>query len=64
MTKAPVAAIACLILLPVPAWPQGTAPLTVCLQWNDPPLSIRGRDAPSDFDFVLSQSIASTCIAR
>jgi ABC-type amino acid transport substrate-binding protein len=63
MTKAAAAVLACFSALAGPAWSQGAAspdnaPLTVCLQSNDPPLSSRGDDAPSGFDLVLSQRIA------
>jgi ABC-type amino acid transport substrate-binding protein len=48
------------------AWPTAPtlaqapaqAPLTVCMQQNDPPLSLRAGDAPSGFDFALAQVIA------
>jgi len=33
-------------------------PLTVCLQSNDPPLSVKGGDDPSGFDVALSRVIA------
>jgi len=32
--------------------------LTVCMQANDPPLSLRGRGSPSGFDVALSRIIA------
>lgn len=55
--------LACLTVLTGPAWSQSAAntdkaPLTVCMQSNDPPLSSRAGNAPSGFDLALSQSIA------
>jgi ABC-type amino acid transport substrate-binding protein len=63
MMKTPASVLACLALLTGPAWSQNTttkdeAPLRVCLQSNDPPLSARGGDAPSGFVLTLSQVIA------
>ncbi|HEY4041933.1 MAG TPA: transporter substrate-binding domain-containing protein [Rhodopila sp.] len=58
----PSAVLACLAMLSEPAWSQdqarsGEPPLTVCLQANDPPLSLRG-DPPSGFDLELARTIA------
>src|SRR3977135_2303451 len=63
MMKTPASVLACLAVLTGPAWSQNTttkdeAPLRVCLQSNDPPLSARGGDAPSGFVLTLSQVIA------
>lgn len=43
------------------AWPQPAdpGPLTVCMQQNDPPLSLRAGAEPSGFDLALSQVIAA-----
>jgi ABC-type amino acid transport substrate-binding protein len=66
MKPAPI--VGCLIALAFAALFAGPAKsqngsrpdeiLTVCLQSNDPPLSSRGGEAPSGFDFALSQRIA------
>ncbi|HQT75801.1 MAG TPA: transporter substrate-binding domain-containing protein [Rhodopila sp.] len=37
---------------------QTTAPLTVCMQQNDPPLSLRAGNRPAGFDLVLSDIVA------
>ena len=64
MTKTSAPVLACLaISLAGPAWSQNAsnpdeAPLRVCLQSNDPPLSSRGGEAPGGFDLTLSQIIA------
>ena len=54
--------LAMLVGWSLPAWSQTTnpetAPLSVCLQTNDPPLSVRGADGPSGFDVALSRVIA------
>lgn len=62
----PAAILAATLALPVaPAWPQAPdrAPrdegsLAVCLQQNDPPLSMRAGDTATGFDFALSHIIA------
>jgi hypothetical protein len=58
--KLPMALVA-LVAWPVAsAWPQSpdTAPLTVCMQQNDPPLSLRAGDSPSGFALDLAHIIA------
>lgn len=55
-----------LALAAMAAWPIASAwsqtepgqPLSVCLQQNDPPLSLRSGDKPSGFDLALSEIIA------
>jgi ABC-type amino acid transport substrate-binding protein len=63
MMKTWTAVLECLAVLVGPAWSQNAAtsdeaPLRVCLQSNDPPLSSRGGDVPSGFVLTLSQTIA------
>ena len=41
---------------PVP--PVSTAPLAICMQQNDPPLSLRAGASPSGFDLALANMIA------
>jgi ABC-type amino acid transport substrate-binding protein len=53
--------LAALLAWPIaPAWPQTPEkpPLAVCMQQNDPPLSLRAGDRPSGFDLALSGIIA------
>jgi ABC-type amino acid transport substrate-binding protein len=51
-------AVAALVAWPVvSAWPE--APLTVCMQQNDPPLSLRAGDKPTGFDLALGDIIAA-----
>ncbi len=61
----PLAGLALPMLLAwsiAPAWSQAAGseagPLTVCLQSNDPPLSVRGGNEPSGFVLTLSRVIA------
>lgn len=44
-----------------PAWAQPVdgGPLTVCMQQNDPPLSLRAGTEPTGFDLALSRKIAA-----
>jgi ABC-type amino acid transport substrate-binding protein len=62
MTSRAVLILVMLLAWYFPAWSQAanpeTAPLAVCLQTNDPPLSVRGEDGPRGFDVALSRVIA------
>ena len=58
MSKLWAAMVAGAILLSGFAWAGDNAKLTVCLQANDPPLSLRGDGAPSGFDVALARAIA------
>jgi ABC-type amino acid transport substrate-binding protein len=57
----PAMILAALLVLPLtPAWPQTSdaVPFTVCMQQNDPPLSLRAGASPSGFDLALARIIA------
>ena len=58
--KMQIALMAMLALPVLPAWSQTShkAPLAICLQQNDPPLSLRAGETPSGFDLKLSGIIA------
>jgi ABC-type amino acid transport substrate-binding protein len=59
-----IMALAMLVLPLASAWPQTSyeapdgTPLAICMQQNDPPLSLRAGDRPSGFDLALSRIIA------
>jgi hypothetical protein len=58
--KTRMALVAMLALPALPAWTQtlDKAPLAICMQQNDPPLSLRAGEQPSGFDLTLSGIIA------
>jgi ABC-type amino acid transport substrate-binding protein len=58
MMNASAAVLGCVMLLAGSAWAGDSVPLTVCLQANDPPLSLRGDGSGGGFDVMLARTIA------